>query len=70
MNHLDICNTSYGKKKGRESKCQFDSGPLKVENQPDLDACRWSGTHHWKALNDSYNFALDLAPIESLNKEL
>jgi hypothetical protein len=25
MTHLDICNTSYGKKKGRESNWQFDS---------------------------------------------
>jgi hypothetical protein len=28
--HLDIWNTSYGQKKGRESNCQFDSQPLKV----------------------------------------
>jgi len=30
--HLDICSPSYGKKKGRESNCQFDSRPLKVGN--------------------------------------
>jgi hypothetical protein len=29
MSHLDICNTSYGKKKGQESNWQFDSRPLK-----------------------------------------
>jgi hypothetical protein len=29
MCHLDICNTSYDKKKGRESNWQFDSRPLK-----------------------------------------
>jgi len=34
MSHLDICSTSYGKKKGRESNCQFDFRPLKVGNQP------------------------------------
>jgi len=34
--HLDIWNTSYGQKKGRESNCQFDSRPQKVENRPDL----------------------------------
>jgi hypothetical protein len=28
--HLDIWNTSYGQKKGRESNCQFDSWPEKV----------------------------------------
>jgi hypothetical protein len=30
MTRLDICNTSYGKKKGRESNWQFDSQPWKV----------------------------------------
>jgi hypothetical protein len=25
MTHLDIFSTNYGKKKGRESNCQFDS---------------------------------------------
>jgi hypothetical protein len=34
MSHLDICSLSYGQKKGRESNWQFDSRPLKVENQP------------------------------------
>jgi len=40
MSHLDICNTSYGRKKGRESNCQFDSRPLKVGNRPDSGVCR------------------------------
>jgi hypothetical protein len=31
MSHLDICNTSYGKKKGRESNWQFDSRPRCVQ---------------------------------------
>jgi len=35
MSHLDICSTSYGKKKGRELNCQFDFWPLKVGNRPD-----------------------------------
>jgi hypothetical protein len=35
MSHLDIYNTIYGRKKGRESNWQFDSQPLKVRNQPD-----------------------------------
>jgi hypothetical protein len=42
--HLDICNTSYGQKNGRESNWQFDSRPLKVENRPDFVA--WSGVPH------------------------
>jgi hypothetical protein len=44
--------------------------PLKVGNQLDLDVCRWGATHRWKALNESYNFVLDLIPIGGLNKEL
>jgi hypothetical protein len=70
IGHLDIYNTSYGKKKGQESNWQFDSRPLKVGNWPDPSACRCSVTHHWKALEASYNFALDLIPIGGLSKEL
>jgi len=70
MNHLDICNTSYGRKKGRESNWQFDSWPLKVANQPDSGACRWSATHRWKALEKSYNFNSDLVLIRVRGEEL
>jgi len=69
LDHLDIWNTSYGQKKGRESNWQF-SQPLNVENRPDPGVCRWSATHRWKALKESYNFALDFIPIGSLSKEL
>jgi hypothetical protein len=58
--HLDICNTSYGRKKGQESNWQFDSRPLKVGNQPVPSVCRWVATHRWKSLEESYNFASDL----------
>jgi hypothetical protein len=70
MSLLDICSTSYGKKKGRESNWQFDSRPLKVRNRPDPGACRWSAAHRWKALNESYKFSSDLIPIGGLGKEL
>jgi len=70
MGHLDICSTSYGKKKGRESNWQFDSWPLKVGNRPDPGACRESATHCWKALGESYKFASNLIPIRGLSKEL
>jgi hypothetical protein len=43
---------------------------IKVNNQPDPSACRWSETHHWKAFNESYKFASDLIPIRGLSKEL
>jgi hypothetical protein len=56
--HLDIWNTSYGQKKGRESNCQFDSRAQKVENRPDLLSCRECATYRWKALDESYNFSI------------
>ncbi len=70
MTHLDIRNTSYGKKKGRESNWQFDSWPQKVGNWPNFRACRWSAIHRWKTLNKSYNFALDLILIGGPSKKL
>jgi hypothetical protein len=70
MSHLDICSTSYGKKKGRESNWQFDFWPLKVENRPDPSACKWIAAHHWKALDESYKFVLDLILIGGHGKEL
>jgi hypothetical protein len=44
MTHLDICNTSYGKKKGQESKLAIWFPTTKVENQPDF--VRASGVWH------------------------
>jgi hypothetical protein len=70
MNHLDICSTSNGKKKGPESNWQFDSRPLKVGNRSNPGAYRWSAINFWKALDESYKFALDLIPIGGLGKEL
>ncbi len=70
MTHLDISNTSYGQKKGRESNWQFDSRPLKVENCLDFLACRWRATYLWKALDKGYNFALDITSIGGLNTKL
>jgi len=70
MSHLNICSTSYGQKKGRESNWQFDSWPQKVGNRPDPGVCRWSPTHCWKALEKSYKFSLDLIPIRGLSREL
>jgi hypothetical protein len=70
MSHLDICSTSYGKKKGQESNWQFDSQPPKVRNRPDPEVCKGSATCRWKALNESYKFSLDLIPIRGLRKKL
>jgi hypothetical protein len=63
IDHLDICSPSYGQKKGQESNCQFDSRLLKVENRPLLDFTSRSTTWRWKALDESYNFGLDLVLI-------
>ncbi len=68
--HLDIWNTSYGQKKGRESNCQFDSRPQKVGNRPDLLSCRGRATYRWKAFDESYNFALNRIAIWGLIAEL
>jgi hypothetical protein len=70
ITHLDIWNTSYGQKKSRESNWQFDSQPLKVRNRPDFLACRWRATYRWKALDEGYNFALDLISIWRLHTKL
>jgi hypothetical protein len=68
--HLDIWNISYGQKKSRDSNCQFDSGPQKVGNRPDLLSCRRCATYRWKALDKSYNFALDCTLIRGLLAKL
>jgi len=68
--HLDIWNTSYGQKKAWETNCQFDSQPKKVKNWPDLLVCKWRATYCWKALNKSYNFALNRTSIWSLVAKL
>jgi hypothetical protein len=68
--HLDIWITSYDQKKGRESNCQFDSRPLKVENQPNFFACKQHATYRWKYLNEGYNFASDLISIRGLHAKL
>jgi hypothetical protein len=70
MAHLDIWNTSYGQKKGRESNWQFDSRPLKVGNRPNLLSYRQCATYRWKALNEGYNFSSDFIAIKGLHKKL
>jgi hypothetical protein len=70
MSHLDICSPSYGQKKGRESNWQLDSRPLKVGNQPLPDVCSKSAIGRWKALDESYNFGLNLVPIRVRGEKL
>ncbi len=68
--HLDIWNTSYGQKKGRELNWQFDLRPLKVGNHPNFLTCRWHPTYSSKNLDKGYNFALDFISIEGLHEKL
>jgi len=70
IGHLDICSPSYGQKKGRESNWQFDSRPLKVGNRPLPDIRILSATWRWKALEESYNFGLDLVLIRLRSQEI
>jgi hypothetical protein len=70
IGHLDICNPSYGQKKGRESNCQFDFRPLKVGNKPLPDLRIESARCRWKDLDEGYNFGSDLVAIRFCNREL
>jgi hypothetical protein len=70
IGHLDICNPSYGQKKGRESNWQFDSRPLKVRNRPVPDVRSGSATWRWKVLFKGYNFGSYLVPIRGRGEEL
>jgi len=58
------------KRRGRESNCQFDSRPEKVTNRPNLLGYRRRATYRWKALDESYNFALDRTSIQGLLAKL
>jgi len=49
---------------------QFDSWPLKVRNHPNFLACRWRVIYCWKALNEGYNFSLNLILIGGLHAKL
>jgi hypothetical protein len=74
ISHLEIWNTSYGQKKGRESNSResasFDSWRLKVGNRPKILGCRERATYRWKVLDEIYNFALDRIAIRGLLAKL
>ncbi len=70
IGHLNICNPSYGQKKGRESNCQFDSRSLKVRNRPFPDLRIEIAIHRWKDLDARYKFGSDLVAIKRRSQEL
>jgi hypothetical protein len=55
---------------GIKSNWQFDFRPLKVKDRPDFFVCKWCETYHWKALNESYNFVLNLISIKGMHTKL
>jgi len=57
-------------KEGPRVKLAIWLPTTKVRNRPDLGVCRWSATHRWKALEESYKFDSDLIPIRGLSWEL
>jgi len=57
-------------KEGWESKCQFDSWPLKVKNLLELRVWRMHVTYNWKTIDEGYNFSLNLISIGGLHKKL
>jgi hypothetical protein len=57
-------------RRGRESNCQFDSRPLKVENRPLPDLRIESAIRGWKDLDAGYKFCLDFVAIRRRGREL
>ncbi len=70
IGHLNICSSSYGQRKGRESNWQFDSRPLKVGNRPLLDLRIESAIRLRKDLDEGYKFGSDLVVIKLRSREL
>jgi hypothetical protein len=61
--HLDIWNTSYGPKKGRESNWQFDSQPEKSQESTQFTclkmACNIPLESSWRGLQRCFTLHLD-----------
>jgi hypothetical protein len=68
--HFNTHNTDYGRKKGRESKCQFDSRPLKIGNRLELHVRRCVPHIVGKLLTRTTTLFWDLISIGSLHKKL
>jgi hypothetical protein len=57
-------------KEGPQVKLTIWLRPLKVRNRPNFLASRWRVTYLWKALDEGYNFSLDLILIGGLKTKL
>jgi hypothetical protein len=56
--------------KKSDKQINYSHGPLKVRNRPDSLTCRQCATYRWRALDQGYNFALDLIAIGVLHVKL
>jgi hypothetical protein len=70
MTHLDISNTSYAQKKGRESNCQIWLLSTKSWELPQFLAFTWCATYRWKFFDEGYNFPSDFISIKGLHTTL
>jgi len=70
MSHLDMCNTSYGRKKGQESNWQFDPPTTKSRESTQSRCVQVECDTYWTALKESYKFASDLVPIGGRSEKL
>ncbi len=69
IGHLDICNPSYGKKKGQDSTGSLP--PTTKSRESTSSRCSiWECDRRWKALEENYNFGLDLVVIGLCSREL
>jgi hypothetical protein len=68
--HLNIWNTSYGQKKGRESNLVVWLPTTKSRESTLPDVWFRSATWRWKALDESYNVAWDCITIQGLLAKL
>jgi hypothetical protein len=57
-------------KEGSRVKLAIWLPTTKSQKSTDFLMFRWHTTHHWKALDKGYNFALDLISIQGLHAKL
>jgi hypothetical protein len=69
MSHLNIHNNLW-QKEGSGVKLAVWLLTIKSRESTRPRCVQWIATHHWKAFNKSYKFAIDLILIGRLSKEL
>jgi hypothetical protein len=68
--HLESEAQVMAKRRAGSQIVSLTPDQKKVGNQPDLLVYRQRATYRWKALNKSYNFALDRTSIQGLLAKL